>query len=412
VYTVRGPFADGLYAEAGATNVYDIHDWTMKYVKLLGVTLDPSEPSPGASIYHLRGKRLVIKQGSPVEWPLALKPDEKGLGRRALWEKYVGPALKEIGNPEAPDWLVPALKRLDRMSFADFLRQQGASPDAVALLRLGLADQLGDGADEVSALNLLREAAPRALSKQAYVVRGGTDTLPKAFAARLGDIIRYGAAVVKIEHDARSVRVICSSARTHATFAADYLISAIPFSVLRRVEISPPFSPAKQRAITQLEHTSVVRVFMQTRKRFWLEEGLSGAATTDLPLVTAYDKAYYLPGKRGMLEAYVAGARARKLAAMKEDERLAFTVKQMEQIFPAICENYEGGSSVCWDNEEWTRGAYAWFRPGQMDSLIPEIARPEGRVFFAGDQTSPWPGWMQGALQSGSRAAGEVNRSR
>ena len=53
-----------------------------------------------------------------------------------------------------------------------------------------------------------------------------------------------------------------------------------------------------------------MRVFMQTRERFWLDEGLSGAAITDLPVMTAYDKAHYLPGKRGLLEAYVAGARA------------------------------------------------------------------------------------------------------
>src|SRR5262245_19024727 len=41
VWTLRDPFPEGLYAEAGATNVYDNHEWTMKYVKELGVALDP-----------------------------------------------------------------------------------------------------------------------------------------------------------------------------------------------------------------------------------------------------------------------------------------------------------------------------------------------------------------------------------
>ncbi|MGH8743530.1 MAG: hypothetical protein ACREUY_04550, partial [Burkholderiales bacterium] len=58
------------HAEAGATNVFDNHDWTMKYIKLLGVALDPMESTAGASIFHLRGKRIVIRQGSAVEWPL------------------------------------------------------------------------------------------------------------------------------------------------------------------------------------------------------------------------------------------------------------------------------------------------------------------------------------------------------
>lgn len=325
-----------------------------------------------------------------------------------MWAKYVAPVVKELGDPEVEGWPPAPLKRYDSMSFAEFLRQQGASPGAVAILRLGLADQLGEGADAVSALNLLREAAPRAVVKKSFSIRGGSDTLPRAFVARLGDRIHYGAPVVKIEHDARGVRVICSQAENQQKFTADYLICAIPFAVLRRVEVSPGFSPEKRQAIAQLGNTSVVRVFLQTRKRFWQDEGLSGAATTDMPIMTAYDKAHYLPGKRGLLEAYVAGVRARRLAAMTSSERMNFTVRQMEQILPAIHEHYEGGASVCWDDDEWARGAYAWFKPGQMESFLPHIARPEGRVHFAGDHTSPWPDWMNGALQSGARAAREV----
>jgi len=192
------------------------------------------------------------------------------------------------------------------------------------------------------------------------------------------------------------------------TITCDYVICAIPFSVLRNVKFSPAVSREKQLAIDHLGNTSVVRVFLQTRQRFWLDQGLNGAATTDLPMMTAYDKTFYQPGTRGLLEAYIAGERARKLAAMSPDERLRFTVSQIEMIHPAIREYYEGGSSVCWDDEQWSRGAYAWFRPGEMTSLLPHIASPEGRIHFAGDHTSPAPGWMNGALQSGNRVAREV----
>jgi monoamine oxidase len=99
------------------------------------------------------------------------------------------------------------------------------------------------------------------------------------------------------------------------------------------------------------------------------------------------------------------------MAELTSSERLDFTVIQIERILPAIREHYEGGASVCWDEDVWARGAYAWFKPGQMESLLPHIARPEGRVHFAGDHTSPWPGWMNGALQSGARAAREVNQA-
>lgn len=408
VWTLRDAFPAGMYAEAGATNVFDNHAWTMKYLKLLGVAIDPMKSHGGAAMYHLHGKRVLLKPGSAVDWPVDLKPDEKGLSRSALWAKYVVPVLKELGDVEATNWPPPSLARYDRISFAEFLRQQGASPGAVEVLKLGTADQLGEGAEAISALNMLCEAAPRATVKQSFFIRGGSDVFTKAFAEKLGDRIHYGKAVTRIEHGVRGVRVICTPQQT---FTADYLICAIPFSVLRRIAIVPGFSVAKQQAIAQLGNTSVVRVFMQTRNRFWLDEGLTGSATTDLPMMTAYDKAHYLPGTRGMLEAYVAGAKARRLAAMTANERVNFTRKQMELLLPSLREHYEGGASVCWDDEEWTRGAYAWFAPGQMKTLLPHLATPEGRVHFAGDHTSPWPGWMNGALQSGHRAAEEVNQA-
>src|SRR5215510_469090 len=60
VWTLRDAFPAGLYAEAGATNVFDNHAWTMKYARQLGVTLDPMAAIGGAALYHLRGRRVVL----------------------------------------------------------------------------------------------------------------------------------------------------------------------------------------------------------------------------------------------------------------------------------------------------------------------------------------------------------------
>ena len=256
---------------------------------------------------------------------------------------------------------------------------------------------------------LLCDIAHRRYTKQSYAIRGGSDHLPKAFAARLKDKIHYGAAVVKIEHDARGVRVVYSQAGAHRTLAAAHLVCAVPFSVLRHVDLSPRFSADKQRAIEQLPYTSVARVYLQTRSRFWLDEGLTGQASTDLPIMSVYDRTENQPGTRGILESYMAGPQARRVTAMREGERLSFTLGQMERVHPAVREHFEGGASKCWDEDEWARGDYAWFRPGQVAELLPHIARPEGRVHFAGEHASAWPGWMQGALESGNRAAREIN---
>ncbi len=57
-----------------------------------------------------------------------------------------------------------------------------------------------------------------------------------------------------------------------------------------------------------------------------------------------------------------------------------------------------GLSIKCWDKGEWARGAASWYRPGQMTALWPYVVVPEGRVHFAGDHTSEWIHWMQGAF--------------
>ncbi|HYY98138.1 MAG TPA: FAD-dependent oxidoreductase [Pyrinomonadaceae bacterium] len=409
VQTLREPFSDGLYAEAGAMNVYDVHDWTLKYIKLFGLTLDQSKPSDLASILYMRGRRIVTKQGQPVEYPLDLTPEEKRLGRKGMWDKYVRPAVEEVGDYDARGWPTPALLKYDRMTFTDFLRQRGASPDAVFLLGLGALGAFGDGPGTLSALVVLREAAHRAKERQNFYIRGGTDLLPRAFAAKLSERIRYGAPVVGMEQDSNRVTVAYLQAGARASLSADRVVCAVPFSVLRRMKVSPGFTPEKRRAVEEMPYTSVARTYLQTTRKFWLEEGLSGYASTDLSNAFVFDAAPGQEARRGILETYDSGPRARQLTAMREPERLRSALALVERVLPRVRGEFEVGASKCWDEDEWARGAYAWYRPGQMESLLPHVARPEGRIHFAGEHASSLFGWMQGALESGNRAAREVN---
>jgi monoamine oxidase len=96
---------------------------------------------------------------------------------------------------------------------------------------------------------------------------------------------------------------------------------------------------------------------------------------------------------------------------MTEDERLRHGVRQVERVFPGLQEHLEGAFSQCWDNDPWTRGAVRLMRVGQVATLHPAVATPEGHIYFAGEHTSTWYAWMNGAIESGSRAADEVNRA-
>lgn len=408
VLTLRGRFAEGLYAEAGATRVPNHHHFTLKYAELFGLTLDPFQPPDLSFVYYVRGKRIQVKPGQKIAWPHELTSEEKELGLSGLRQKYIWSMLSELGDVTDPGWPSPeTLKKYDQMNRSDFWRSRGASREAVALLSLGGID---DRAETWSALFMLRNQALNRKLNQYYKIRGGTDLLPQAFAVRLSENIRYAAPVVRIEQSAESVKAIFRHAGAYHTLAADHLICAVPFSVQKNIEVDPAFSIEKQRAIEELPYLSASKIFLQSKKRFWASAGESGFAMTDLPIGQVWDMTYQQRGTRGILQAFPISLHSRSVTAMSENERIDFALQQVELIYPGIREHFEGGATKCWDEDEWARGASAYYKPGQFSSLLPHVARPEGRIHFAGEHTSVWiDGWMQGALESGNRVAREVN---
>jgi monoamine oxidase len=415
VQTLRAPFADGLYAETGAARIPDNHHWTLKYVRLFGLELAPFYPSTLRFVRHIRGQRVETEPGREIDadeyvrpdrLPLRLTEEERREGLRRVRARRLEPVLREVGDPAAPGWPADALLRYDRMTDAQFLLAQGLSPDAVALTALGQYDPT-DEAWALSALDLLRTLAFEHAETQRWKIVGGNDRLPQAFAARLADRIRYGCAAVRIEQDADRVRVVYRTPGGQEILTGDRAICAIPFSVLRAIDVSPPFSPDKQRAINELPYDAVTRAFVQVRRRYWEEQGVNGFALTDDP-TEIWHPMWDRPGGRALLVSYMRSRLAARVSAMGEEERLATVLAQIERVHPGIHAHAEGIAYKAWHEDPWAQGAYAIYRPGQMATLHPHVARPEGRVHFAGEHASVLPNWMHGAIESGVRAAREV----
>ena len=408
VHTLRDAFADGLYAEAGAARIGNHHHFTLRYAESFGLVLDPFKPPNSPSIYYVRGKRIHAIPGQKVEWPHHLTSDERALGLEGMRRKYIWSILKEVGDVTNPGWPPSELlRKYDHINRSDFWRSRGASPEAISLLSLGGID---DRVETWSTLFMLRNQALNQKLEKYYKIRGGNDLLAKSFASRLAEKIQYAAPVVRIEHATRGVAAVFLRAGSHQRLTADYLICAVPFAVQKNITVEPPFSVDKQRAIEQLPYLSGSKVFLQTRQRFWINDGESGFATTDLPIREVWDATYNQPGKRGILQAFPISLHSRQFTAMSVEERVNVALKQLELIYPTIREHFEGGLSKCWDEDQWARGASAYYKPGQFSTLLPHVARPEGRIHFAGEHTSVWTdGWMQGALESGNRVALEVN---
>ena len=235
-----------------------------------------------------------------------------------------------------------------------------------------------------------------------HKIVGGTDRLPKALAQRLGEKIHFGSPVVRIEQDANQARVIFLKAGQRQTLTADRVLCTIPFSVLRNIEV-PALSERKRDIIKNTRYDAVSRVYLQTRNRFWEEKGLNGFAFTS-SAIEIWQPTWSQPGPRGLLMTYARPGEAEKITKLKESERLATTLSQLDGIFAGLRENFELGATKCWMDDEWSRGAWAFVGFLEFANAV----SPDGRIHFAGEHLSEWSSWMQGALSSGLRAVKEI----
>jgi monoamine oxidase len=412
VHTLRAPFADGLYAEAGASRIPTSHDLTLGYARLFGLPLVPFAPADRPSIRYAYGQRTKIVPGAAFEWPAGVPAAQTRMTPPEIRRRYIDALADQITSPLAGNWMPASLKQYDGMTRDEYLRSQGVADAALRLMNLGSTPvaRFRSFLDVLHEVAVNRELRRRAGgdNEQLLKIDGGNDRLPHAFAARLSDRIRYECAVLRIEHDEEGARVFFQSGGSNLSLHAGYVVCAIPFSTLRSVEFSPALTADKRAAIERLPYHSATRIYLQSRTRYWMKEGLSGFADTDHPM-EVWDSTYGQQGARGLLMSFVQGLRARELGRSSPAEQLRFGLKAIEDVYPGMRKNYELGFVKVWDRDPWARGAVAYLLPGQVASLEPHIAQPEGRIHFAGEHASSLRGWMQGAFESGRRAASEVD---
>ena len=402
VRTIRAPFDEGLYGEAGPVRIPGMHQTVLQLVRDYRLTLVPFASPNGSALVNVGGRTARSPEGmKEAAAALALSADEQGLTQGALLQRYLGELPADLSDPAASADSYAKWDSYDRVTWPEWLRSRGASPGAVTLMTLG-----GDSR-ELSALYVLRQVALLRNTTQFFKIQGGMDLLPRAMAKSLGPIVRYRSAAVRIDQTAGTVRVDYVEQGRTRTIRASHVVLAIPFSTLRQVEVRPAFSSAKTRAIDDMPYFPATRVLLQSRTRFWEESDLSGTARTDQP-AEIWDGAYDVPGTRGLLAATVGGALGHTLAGLSRAEAIKAGTDLVAATFPAMRGAFQKGSVYRWALDPWSRGAFAVFHPGQMTSMMPDVARPEGRIHFAGEHTSAWMGWMEGALESGERAAREV----
>jgi monoamine oxidase len=404
-------FAPGLYAEFGAMRIPRSHDITLAYCTHFSLPMRPFPMGNPKGLVHVCGLRMTMEeaQRSPERLPFQLEPHERGKSCDQLWTEAIAD-IKGLLNREGPSAWEAIRAQYDRYSLYDFLRHRNFSDGAIeyyAVMNFVEADLHN------AVMEILREDLEGAYVDM-QTIDGGMDKLPNAFYAALQQEVRFGAEVRAIDQTDHDVTVHVKTEAGRYAITADYCICTLPFPCLRTIELGRPFSHAKMRAIRQLNYHASTKILFQVRRRFWEQEDgiLGGATVTDLP-IRRMNYPSPSPGtERGVLLAsYTWGQDALQWGAMDPETRLEEALDDVSKIHPRIREEYEIGTSYAWYADRWARGAFALFTPDQQTELQAAIVQPEGRVHFAGEHCSLFHAWIQGALESGIRAAREVHEA-
>ena len=206
-----------------------------------------------------------------------------------------------------------------------------------------------------------------------------------------------------------------SSALQTIELVADHVLLAIPFTTLRRVDLSQAgFSPLKMTAINELPLGTNTKLHAQFSHRVWYPLGYNGYTYSDTDFEQTWEVTRRQPGPQGILTSYYGGDwgasfRVPSFAPAKLEYTQRF-LRGLELLYPGCTHAWNGKAYMdYWTGDPWHRGSYSYGKVGQYTTFIGIEGVPEGNVRFAGEHVSiDFAGFMNGAVETGEKAAAGI----
>jgi monoamine oxidase len=251
-------------------------------------------------------------------------------------------------------------------------------------------------------------------SNEKYHVNGGNDQVVTRIAAALPGQIQLGTALTALSDRGDgtwAVTVSPAGSGKSTTVMADRVVLALPFSLLRQVDLSEANFPAqKMKAINELPIGSNTKLQLQFVRRAWYDAGCSGETYADTGFQNTWEVSRGQAGTSGILVDYTGGATADDFGSLTPTQYAQRFLGQLEPLLPGIDGLWNGRVSLDhWAAYPWTKGAYSYWRVGQYTSIAGSEREAVRSCHFAGEHTSvDFQGYLNGAVESGYRAAGEI----
>lgn len=389
--------------EAGGTVIGSSYARVIDMAESLGLELIPPSGSAGGprnQVLHIDGEFI-----SYADWPESSANPFPGEFSAMSPARAASAALGPNPLEQATDWLSDDLQQHD-IPLSEHLAAAGFDEEAQALA--WHAGAYGTTAEDASLLQLYRIGAGRAQAMRlpnpaVFQIKGGNERLPEVMAARLEKPVRLNNVVIAIALDDDGATVTVAGGDQ---YRASYVISSVPFTALRNIEITPALPPLQQQAIDELSYSPVMQAHLVVNAPYSGDQPPS--LWTDQIIERVF--AFSADGSGEVTHAtiWINGESAVTLGALPDDARDQQIMDSFYAIYPEAEGNVELRHVVDWANDPYAGGSWADWAPGQISSFIDVTSTPFGRLHFAGEHTAVANPGMESAMESGERAANEV----
>ena len=407
VWTLREGFG-GMHAEAGG----DLIDADQEEIRKLlrEFRLDETRILRQGFFHYRRGRKPQRQlRASSTGWRLTAQALEPLIHLYKLnGEDWQGPIAAAIGRQNIAEWLACDSRVRSKR------RSRRAAGDAAEIAATAVCMRnffLGDP-DELSLLTYVEQfaAGNDPAKRTLYRIRGGNDRLAERItgALRAPVLLRHIARRIVQKKNALQLTVENLRGR-HSVLTGDYAIVAVPALLAAEIEYSPPLPEVQRDAFARLRYGRATKTLLQFHRHFWRRPGRPRACASDLEIGAVWDGSEDQRDRRGILTLLAGGSASDATKALLARDGADGLARRLA-FFGIGDAHLIASHSVSWEDDPWARGGYALFDPSFAPSERSLLALPHKRVFFAGEHTSTrWQGYMNGAVESGLRAAEEVS---
>jgi monoamine oxidase len=193
-----------------------------------------------------------------------------------------------------------------------------------------------------------------------------------------------------------------------SAYSARFVVSAVPFSVLRSVEIVGSDNPLQRQAITTMPYANTARLYLTVDKPFWKEDGLPASFSTDGPIGMFWGIDNHTGEGRHRAMVVMVGNVAQAISRLDHEEAEAFVLRELVRLRPAAKGLLRYQTYKDWLRDPLQRGCGFSLAPGQVNAFARDMVKPWQVLHFAGEHTRRLDYGMEGAMESGERVAIEI----